>query len=126
MRHNITPYTQTINSTTYRGDTFHTFPVRVINDDGAPVFYADSRVWFGVFRGGNPAILKNYDGSARDENGYIICGLTPAESAQLAAGDYDYEVECCIDDENDYTAIVGTLTVRADLITAEVRDEFES
>ena len=105
-----------------RGDTF-TLSSRLSVDGELLTLPNTACITFAMFSvDGQLVIKKTCNGSEQDENGYIGILITPEETAEFTPSrGYRYEVEYYIDNNTVYTALTGSVSVKPDKITPDLR-----
>ena len=78
---------------------------------------------FGIFKSRTPVLVVPFPKEAQAADGTITISFTPEQTQQLAPGEYTYEAELVKDSGETYTAGGGTLEVKEDYITPEVRND---
>ena len=104
-----------------RGDSFE-MTVRV-KSDGIPVTLgADGRAYWQFSKPDGSCLLRKvFTGTSQDGEGYVTLSLLPAETADIAPGCYEYEIEFCVSEELVITAVRGVAEIRGDIITPDER-----
>lgn len=98
-----------------------------ISFGGSPgIMTEDSEAFFAVSSGDEVILLKRFNRSAQDGDGYIVLSLLPRDTEELEPGCYDYEAEFRFSPDCVVTAMKGTLEVSGDMITREVRRSLDN
>lgn len=107
----------------YRGDTVQFKATFSLLADTIYQLKEGDVLHFGIFRGRTPALVVPFRKEAQAADGIITISFSPEQTQPLAPGEYTYEAELVKDSGETYTAGGGTLEVKEDYITPEVRND---
>lgn len=104
----------------HRGDSC---PLPIIfRVGGEPyILSAGDVLYFGVFQGRKPVLVKRLTVTEQDEDGALHGAFKSSDTSALRPGEYEYEMELVTDNGTVYTAPRGVLVLVEDRITPEVR-----
>lgn len=98
-----------------------------ISFGGQPgIMTEDSEAFFAVRSGPDILLLKRFNRTAQNENGYIVLTLLPRDTEEIEPGCYEYEAEFRFSPDNVITAMKGTLEITENMITREVRQSVDN